>query len=414
MSRQQGVLLKIGDQLKLSVNLNYDDLVILYKQFIETYNRVPSTNDGKSKYNLPQQRIIKKILRESNISYNDFIAQFGKYNHIRSSIENYDVYIKKYIDISNQLGRALYASELVNNQYGLPSCTWLVQNCPDKTVSSYMDFVKWCGFIPNKTVNTKKDVGAKLIELEEELNRPIVRADITKDKIGFSAIVINRLWGSLSKCKEELGLLTSISSKPKPFDYYRDNLLHVLGELKKQINRNVITWKDIESYPGAANHKAYVKSFNSVGVDIFAFIKQQGFLMNPSNFSYHFTFASGERVVSSMEYDFTEYINSLGYKYNIDYQRDYMYKKFIPVLNKTRINCDYYINNKVIEIAGIIHNLENNNWEKVVFSSKQEQDYQSKLLVKKELLESNNIEYLFLFPEDFYSNEYKTKFLDFI
>ena len=36
------------------------------------------------------------------------------------------------------------------------------------------------------------------------------------------------------------------------------------------------------------------------------------------------------------------------------------------------------------------------------------------MIFKKKLLEENNIKYLFLFPEDFLNNDYKTKFINFV
>ena len=44
--------------------------------------------------------------------------------------------------------------------------------------------------------------------------------------------------------------------------------------------------------------------------------------MNPSSFSYHYTYDDGERVVSSMEYEFSSYLRSLGFNYNKNYYRD--------------------------------------------------------------------------------------------
>lgn len=413
MSTTTSPFLQIGENKKKATEINYEDLVILYKQFIETYGRVPSTNDGKAKYNMPQQRIIKRVLESSGISYNDFINQFGKYNHVRSSIDNYDTYIDIFKRKAKELGRPLLSSELINNSYGLPSAQWLIKNCPDIKVKTYNDFVIWCGLKPNKIIHTKESISEQLLELEKELDRPITTTDITQSNVGFSMIVINRLWGSLSKCKEDIGLMKTKPVQPRPFSYYKENLLETLNYLRNNLNRNIISWKDIEGYSNSANHKAYLKSFNREGIDIFAFIKDQGFLMNPSDFSFHYTFDNGERVVSTLEYDFSNYLNATGYQYKKDYIRDTMYKSFIPSLSKTRINCDYYINNKVVEIAGMISN-QNNNWYNKKYPSKQENDYKEKLKYKQNLLEENNIPYLFLFPEDFVSDEYKKKFIDFI
>lgn len=407
------IKLNINGIEKNSIDVNYNDLIILYKQFIEKYGYIPLTKDAKSKYNLPQQRIIMKVLESNNISYNDFIRQFGKVSHIRSDIKNYNYYIDKFKDICKEIGRTLYYNELINNNYGLPSAKWLIDNCPDKDVLNYTDFVKWCDLSSNKKIYTKEEVTKSLVQLEKKLKRPIIKSDITIPNVGFSSIVVTRIWGTFGKCKEELGLMQTLPNQPKPFDFYKDNLEETLTYLKNNISRNIITWKDIESYHNSANHKAYLNSFRLANVDIYAFIKSKGFMMNPSDFSFHYTFDDGERVVSTYEYDFSEYLKSLNLIYQEDYYRDCMYRKFIPNLGRTKINCDYYIFNKVIEIAGIIHNY-NNDWENNITCSKQEKIYKEKLQHKKALLEMNNINYLFLFPEDFIDKKYQDKFINFL
>lgn len=47
-------------------------------------------------------------------------------------------------------------------------------------------------------------------------------------------------------------------------------------------------------------------------------------------------------------------------------------------------------------------------------SSQQEQNYKIKMLRKQELLKNANLNYLFLFPEDFEQNKYQNIFLNFI
>ena len=406
----KAVLLNINGVDKLTTNINYDDLVWLYNNFKERNGRLPRTNECLSKNNLPQQRIIMRVLEENNITYNDFMLSLGKVSHIRADIKNYDIYIKRFKDVSDELGRALLSSELINNTYGLPSASWLAKKCHDRSVKSYDDFVKWLGYESNKLQKENNEVANKLIELEKRLNRPITKSDITLENVGFSEIVVSRIWGSLNKCKQELGLMKTLPTQPKPFEYYKNTLDEILYNISNATDRRIISWKDIENEKynqSSIEHRTFTKSFKSAGVDIFAYIKSKGFMMNPSNFSFHHTFDDGERISSTMEYDFSQFLKSVGYIYNDTYKRDVLYRTFIPNLNKTKANCDYVVNMDsifyYIEIAGVIHK----DWETATYSSIQEINYQKKMLQKKQWLESNNMKYLFLFPEDFNNDEYK-------
>lgn len=397
------VKLIINEIIKQSNELNYLDICILYKQFIETYKHVPTTAELNKKHNMPQARIINKILKSNGITYNDFLNQFGKVSHVRTEdVSRYDEYVKRFVEISKNT-KTLLKKDLFNNSYGLPSGSWFVKYCPDKSVKTYSDFICWCGLKPTKKIWNKEEVADILYKFEKEKGSPIIRDDITLENLGFSEIVITRLFGSLNKCKKELGLKKTLPNQPVSFEIYKDKLDRALENIRK-IKRDYITWKDIEQYD--IEHKSITKAFKREGIDIFAYIKSKGFLMNPSNYSFHYTFDDGERVLSSFEYDLSAYLKETGYVYNKDYFKDYMYSKIIPIKNRT--TCDYYISGLVIEIAGVI-DTDIDNWKIKKFSSKQENNYRDSLIKKIDLLEENNIPYLLLFPSDFVNNLYKNK-----
>ena len=71
-------MLQVGDRLVRSVDVTYEDLEILYNQYIEKYGDVPVGRYCDGKHNMPHMRIIQKVLKESNIKYNDFLIKFGK------------------------------------------------------------------------------------------------------------------------------------------------------------------------------------------------------------------------------------------------------------------------------------------------------------------------------------------------
>lgn len=71
-----GVILKVGDKEVLSTEITYDDLVVLYRQFIETYNIAPKSRFCDLAHNMPQRRIINRVLQTYNITHDEFVKQF--------------------------------------------------------------------------------------------------------------------------------------------------------------------------------------------------------------------------------------------------------------------------------------------------------------------------------------------------
>ena len=71
----QVLLNVVGRKIK-ATEITYDDLVILYRQFVNKYGVVPTYVLCDSKHNMPQGRIITRLLKENKITYNDFILQF--------------------------------------------------------------------------------------------------------------------------------------------------------------------------------------------------------------------------------------------------------------------------------------------------------------------------------------------------
>ena len=71
-------ILKVGDKNVRSIDVTYEDLKILYSQYIETYGDVPVSRYCDGKHNMPHMRIIQSVLKENNIKYTDFLANYGK------------------------------------------------------------------------------------------------------------------------------------------------------------------------------------------------------------------------------------------------------------------------------------------------------------------------------------------------
>lgn len=403
--------LNVNGVMKSIAELSYEDLVWLFNDYIGKNGIVPTQKQCIVKNNLPHGRAINKILIENNVSYNDFLNQFGKVKHVRTESKDYDFYLERYKNVSNEIGHALTIKELKNNPYGLPSASWFVKYCPNKNVNSFNDFIIWSGYNSNKLKCDDEEVQNKLIELQSILRRPITRYDINKKTIGFSMIVINRIWGSLGKCKEELGLLKTKSSRPKPFLYYKQILDKYIDDNDVR-QRGFVTWNDIEKNT-EVNHKTFIKAFCDNGYDFYKYLASNNIRLSDNSFGHNTILPSGEKTVSSFEYEFSNFLEKNGFHYNKDYKRDVVYRSFIPLDNKSKINCDYVFSDKYIEIAGLISN-KNNDWDTCIYNYKKHYDYQQKMIYKRKLLEENNKDYLFLFPEDFQNNIYKEKFYEFI
>lgn len=413
MGNYKESFLDVNGKKVLSYEINYEDLIALYKQYIDKHGKLPIFHQCKVINNLPQGRVINRILEEKNILYCDFIAQFGIDYRIRTECpEKYDIFVDRFKKKCAEIGRTITSDELRNSQYGLPTANWFVKYCPDNNVDTYKKFIAWCGLAEAKHIWTKDEVDLALVEYEKKTGKPITRNDMTSDKVGFSSIVVNRIYGNLGNAKKELGLMKTLPTQPKSFEIYKDALTDIVKTYIKQTGRKYISWKDIESgkygnYPH--EHKTYMQSFKRAGVDLHAYINSLGCMMNPNSFSYKYTFDDGERVDSYKELEVSNYLRSLGLKYNHDYFRFVKYKTFAK--DNSRRNCDYVIKTPqgelYVEVAGIIHNLYYD-WRNHVYPSEIENEYRDSLARKEDILNGLGFKYLFLFSNDFDSDGFKS------
>ena len=69
------VYLDVADKKVLATKVTYDDLVILYNQYIEKYGKVPRFDKCNAEHNMPCQNTIKKVIEKHGINYNEFLLQ---------------------------------------------------------------------------------------------------------------------------------------------------------------------------------------------------------------------------------------------------------------------------------------------------------------------------------------------------
>lgn len=261
-----------------------------------------------------------------------------------------------------------------------------------------------------------------LIRLEKRIHRPIRKSDITIENVGFSNIVVHRIFGSLDEARRQCGLLYHTpSEKEKDVSHYVDILDSVVLDFINTTGREQITWRDIESGLYGAKtytHKTFLKMFSKNNIDIRKHLKSVGVtLCGDSSFSYKYIFDDGELVRSGMEYDMTQFIkNEMGLKYGYDYIRDVKYNRFADTTSK--IDCDYVIISShhplFIEVAGMLDNTDSNDWIIKDYASDIKRDYRDTLAYKAYILNDINAKYLFLFSNDMLDGSYKNKVRHFI
>lgn len=410
-----------------AVDITYRQLCSLYKQFADQHGRLPSAAECVSANNLPQPRIIKRILGDAGVSYKQFLLEVspdGTIGRARASLQDYDIYLRSFKQKFIETPGGLWSSDLTKN--GLPNASWLIKNCPDQSVTTYRDFCRWCGLEPVKKVYTKDEVAALLRKGQEQVGRRLIGSDLgSAGPCHVSVIVVNRLFGSLNNAIEELGLIKDRPVQWPTFEYYADKLKRTLYAIKEKTGRTTVSWRDIEndaySPTGESHtgHKTYQAAFRREGIDMFRFMYDLGFKMNTSRYSYCDTFSDGERVRSAMEYDVSKYLRSLGLRYNQEYFRDVKYKTFLKDV-RDRIDCDYVIDTdgtkKYIEVAGIIYTVDDStgDWRTHQFSSERENEYRDKMIRKERLLIEAGVPFLFLFRPDMENDKYKAKIAEFL
>ncbi len=104
------IYLDIEDRKVLATKITYEDLIILYNQYIKKYEKIPRFDKCNAEHNMPCQNIIKKVIKNHGISYNEFLLQFGDVrlldvNGIKKTVNDityddliilYNQYIEKY------------------------------------------------------------------------------------------------------------------------------------------------------------------------------------------------------------------------------------------------------------------------------------------------------------------------------
>ena len=185
---------------------------------------------------------------------------------------------------------------------------------------------------------------------------------------------------------------------------------------KNTKHRTHISWFDIETsneyQTTPVDRHTVLRKFKEQGKNFYQYIISKGFSFSPSSYGFTGYTEYGEMVKSTFEYDFSNFLNELGFEYNKGYYRDVMYKTFTNADGK--INCDYMVcvedKKFYIEIAGLLYD-ENELHNEL---KERKETYRLKMNKKLTYLISSNAKYLILYSKDMKNGSYKDKVKNFL
>ena len=331
------------------------------------------------------------------------------------NIEDYDYYVREYIRKSDELGKPISHAMLRKDPFNLPDARWYVNNCPDKSVKRWADFVDWCGFIAKSKKPTKEKMIKLIYKLQDETNHPLMYDDFRGNGCYHPPIeMIRQYWGTINNMKKELGLeivQESMIEKTLSKDTF-DNTIREICDYIFNDGRNFTTIFEIDSinkWNSGQNLNKYSKKY--YGVTLGKLFEKYNLHLGQQGCGINYDFDDGEHITSQFEYMFSKFLRDNGLKYNLDYFRDVKYSSFIDKYSGN-MNCDYviHISDKIIyiEIAGIIESYKE--WyysNKSITRSKSKEKYRQKLYAKESMLKSNNLIYFILFPCDLTKENFK-------
>jgi signal peptidase I len=319
---------------------------------------------------------------------------------------SYEYWLDKYIQFSKEKGEPLKYEEL--SLYGLPCTKWYLAHCSNPGVKDFNSFIEYeANMIPRYCVSKEKAIQL-IFDLQKQLNRAIMKKDLIGIKNGgIGEGVIKKYWGSFTNMKKQLGLEIigqNLTDANRSIFTIKRDVVKLCAYILKHENRFLINRNDWDKVKNIASYQSCRRWFVMNGSTLRDFIESIGFNFNKSGDGINYCFQNDKEITrSQFEFEFSNFLRSIGLKFDIDYFRDIKYSNFIKT-ERSYLNCDYVINynNRVIyiEIAGMLRDYKSWYLEDKSLNSKSKENYRLTLKKKQQMLKENNLEYYILFPED--------------
>lgn len=219
------------------------------------------------------------------------------------------------------------------------------------------------------------DMISKYKQLKEMLNRVPSSRDIdeySKKGFGYAMKTYESHFGSLSELQILCGFIPTVVGRSKSRQDLIDDLIMMSNELGKTPSQ-----LDVAYFDNVASSTTYTKEFGSWVNSI----KEAG--LKPLSKIYYSI--KGTKCLSYYEFLFTNMLE----EYNVKFEKEEMYSKYIETERRFRFDYVIYINNKkyFIEIFGMTDN----------------KDYEKRMEHKKQLCKENGLPLIEIYPKDFTS-----------
>lgn len=289
-------------------------------------------------------------------------------------------------------------------------------------------------YIRNKSHTiTKEDTIKELIEMQNRLKRPLFFEDLdggtTRDTIGIGPVL--KYWGCFSNMLEEVNLYDYLEysdemvdalylylhsdkdGKAKIFNNLKDypdeflfKLVSIVCDSAKQSGKKFVGMSDFDNNEKVPiTYGALKQNFEKRGYDIADLIRQNGCVFNYSQYIMRHRFDDGELALSRNEFLFSLALRNSNHIYNVDYYKDINYEDYIDEY-EGNMTCDYLLINNgkklFVEICGFLRREE----DKLSFINNTEikesipENYRQRMKTKKELLDKQKLDYIFIMGND--------------
>lgn len=332
--------------------------------------------------------------------------------------------IQKFLDINNipltLINENLYSGgardtlKFLTKDGKIEFITWNeIQQNPKKYMDDYDEYLE---LKKQSRMMSKEKAIEIIIKMQSKLNRPLVQDDFrnpNEETLGIK--IVERIWGSLHEMQRDLGLtLTGKYAKKVDDNNYVALIKNVCDKVFKFENRKILVTGDFKKY-GVALISAYHRTCKNNNTTLISELNKYGFdLQRPGN-GFNYNYSDGERATSMYEYEFSNFLRSEGLKFNKDYFRNVKYKTLTSSYNGN-MNCDYEIHFQgrifYVELAGMLGNPIHEECYKgnKPIKSKSKEKYRLGLMSKRNIFESENLEYYILLKSEMNTDNY-TKIL---
>ena len=257
---------------------------------------------------------------------------------------------------------------------------------------------------------TKDYVTQYIRNLSIELGRPPKQKDfVIHEGADVGIRYIERYWGTFNNMLKDLDFPSSVERRTlfHCADEYIPAIHQLCDAVYKAEGRKLITKKDFKKHQNVASYSAYQNACKKDNTSVAEIVTAYGYEFQKPGCGMYYVFNDGEKVYSSFEYAFSNFLR----QNHIFYERDIPYSQIAPWYDGN-MNCDYKLNinnyDVYVELAGILCKsaFEKAYLNHTEIGSCSKDEYREKLYLKEQLLEKTGYKYYILLPSQMVDEEF--------